>query len=222
MKILFVEDDKDTADLVREGLSSDSFTVEIAEDGQAGAFLARSYEYDAIILDHSLPKKNGLTLCKEIRAGGKSVPIIFLSVTGDTDTKVAALESGADDYMTKPFSISELRARLRAIARRPKDSKLQNILTVGDLTLDTNKMSATRGGLNITLTRKEFMVLEYLVRNSGTILSRSTIMEHVWTADSDPFSNTVESHIRNIRKKLNVGEKPDMIRNVAGRGYIIE
>ena len=121
MKILIVEDDKEIARVVRDGLSSDSHTVEIAEDGNEGGFLARNYEYDLIILDNSLPKKSGLTLCKEIRTGGKPVPIIFLSVNNDTDTKVAALESGADDYMTKPFSMAELRARIKAVARRPKN-----------------------------------------------------------------------------------------------------
>ena len=222
MKILIVEDDKDISRILKDGLSSDSFTVEIAEDGNEGSFLARSYKYDAIILDNSLPKKSGLALCKEIRTAGKSVPIIFLSVTSDTDTKVAALEAGADDYMTKPFSITELRARLKAIARRPEEVKPQDHLVAGVLSLDVNKQVVTRGNKNIALTRKEFAVLEYLIRNSGTVLSRTSIMEHAWTADSDPLSNTVEAHIRNLRKKLNLGGKPNVIINVPGRGYVIE
>ena len=253
MKILIVEDDKEIARVVRDGLSSDSHTVEIAEDGNEGGFLARNYEYDLIILDNSLPKKSGLTLCKEIRTGGKPVPIIFLSVNNDTDTKVAALESGADDYMTKPFSMAELRARIKAVARRPKNMAEQNLLVVGDVILDIDKQKVTRNGQGVDLTRKEFNVLEYLARNAGTVVSRSAIMEHVWTADSDPFSNTVESHIRNVRKKLdivdvvdmvgekdsgknkkkgsssaqssgskNIGKKSYVIRNVPGRGYIID
>lgn len=222
MKILLVEDDQDISRIIREGLSGDSHTVEIAEDGNEGSFLARSYEYDVIILDNSLPKKNGLVLCKEIRTGGKSVPIIFLSVTSDTDTKVAALEAGADDYMTKPFAMSELRARIKAVTRRPKELKQHNIVTVADLVMDPDKQTTTRGKDEIPLTKKEFAMLEYMVRNAGVVLSRASIMEHVWTSDSDPFSNTVEAHIRNIRKKLNVGGKPDLIKNVPGRGYIMK
>ena len=222
MKILFVEDDRDVARIVKEGLSSDAFTVEIAEDGSDGSFFARSYEYDVIILDNSLPKKSGLDLCREIRSHGKSVPIIFLSVNNDASTKVAALESGADDYMTKPFSLSELRARIRALVRRPKEIKQQDILKVANVIMDTNKQTVKRGEQNISLTRKEFKILECLMRNYGTVLSRSTIMEHVWTADSDPLSNTVEAHVRNIRRKLNVGCKPDLINNMPGRGYIID
>lgn len=223
MKILIVEDDKEIVRVVRDGLSSDSHIIEIAEDGNDGAFLARSYEYDLIILDNSLPKKSGLILCKEIRTSGKSVPIIFLSVNSDTETKVAALESGADDYMTKPFSMSELRARIKAVARRPKMVSTYNLLNIGDLALNVDKQIVTRSDKVVALTKKEFNVLEYIVRNAGTIVSRSSIMEHVWTADSDPFSNTVEAHIRNIRRKINIGsKKPDMIRNLPGRGYIIE
>ncbi len=222
MKILLVEDDKSIAQLVRDSLSSDAYTVEVAEDGNEGGFLARSYDFDFIILDNSLPKKSGLTLCKEIRASGKSVPIIFLSVNNDVDTKVAALESGADDYMTKPFSMAELKARIKALSRRPKEMKSQDILRVADLLIDTSKQIVLRGGEEVVLTRKEFRVLEYLLRNIGTVLSRSTIMEHVWTADSDPFSNTVEAHIRNLRKKINIGNKMDLIKNVPGRGYIID
>ncbi len=221
MKILFVEDDKDIALLVHKGLTADGYTVETAEDGQEGGFLARSYDYDLIILDNSLPKKSGLTLCKEIRASGRSVPIIFLSINSETETKVAALESGADDYMTKPFSMSELRARIKAVMRRPKESRKDNNIKVGKLVLDTNKQTATLENKDVPLTRKEFSVLEYLVRNADTIMSRSSIMEHVWTADSDPFSNTVEAHIRNVRKKLSSVSKKEIIINMPGRGYII-
>ncbi len=221
MKILAVEDDKIIADILKSGLTSESHTVEIAEDGHIGSFLSRSYDYDAIILDHTLPKKSGLDLCKEIRASGKTVPIIFLSVTSDADTKVSALESGADDYMTKPFSLVELNARLRALARRPHEIKKQNILTLGDIVLDKDKQTVFRGKTNIKLTRKEFGVLEYMLRHVDILLSRTSIMEHVWTADSDPFSNTVEAHIRNLRRKLNAGKKPNMITNLQGRGYTL-
>lgn len=221
MKYLIVEDDKVLAETVRDWLSANMHTVEIAPDGGEGSFLGKNYDFDAIILDYSLPKKDGLVVCKEIRAAGKLSPILFLSTTTDTDVKVAALENGADDYLTKPFEISELNARLRALTRRPREMK-QPMLTIGDLTLDTDKFTLTRGTRAIHLTRKEFSLIEYLMRNAGTVMSRVSLMEHVWTADSDPFSNTVEAHIRNLRKKLNSKNEENMIKNVPGRGYLLD
>jgi two-component system OmpR family response regulator len=221
MKFLIIEDDKSVAETVREWLTANMHTVEVATDGAEGAFLARSYDYDAIILDYSLPKKDGLVVCNEIRAAGKTSPILFLSATGDTDVKVAALESGADDYLTKPFELSELHARLRALTRRPHELK-QPSICVGDLVLDTDKHTLTRKDRSIQLTRKEFGLIEYLMRNAGSVMSRALLMEHVWTADSDPFSNTVEAHIRNLRKKINAENNENMILNVPGRGYMLD
>ena len=221
MKVLVVEDDIATGELIRDGLSSRSHTADISNDGADGSFMARSYDYDAIVLDYSLPKKDGLTVCKDIRTSGKSVPIIFLSSTDATDMKVKALEHGADDYMTKPFSLNELDARLKAITRRPQNIQ-KNILAVDTVMLDQVGHMVTRDGNPIHLTRKEFNLLEYLMRSQGNIISRTLIIEHVWTADSDPFSNTVESHIRNIRRKLNAGNKPNVIGNILGRGYVID
>jgi two-component system OmpR family response regulator len=221
MKILVVEDDKAVAEMLRVGLVSDAHAVDIAENGNDGSFLGRSYEYDAIILDHALPGKDGIAVCKEIRSRGKTTPIIFLSITGDTETKVSALENGADDYVVKPFSMSELRSRIHAVARRSPTIK-RTELTVNDLTLNPTRHTAQRGSEDIHLTKKEFALLEYMMQNQGVMLSRSILMEHVWTADSDPFSNTVEAHIRNLRKKINVGNKPDLITNIPGHGYIIE
>lgn len=221
MKILVVEDDIDTAEMVREGLAADSHTVEVATDGADGSFLGRGYDYDAIILDYSLPKKNGLTVCGEIRSVGRKTPIIFLSATDDTETKIIALDKGADDYVTKPFSFSELYARVRAIARRPVEIS-RPMYSVDDLTLDCKRQTVTRGKKDIHLTRKEFGLLEYFMRHSGIVLSRALLMEHVWTADSDPFSNTIEAHIRNLRKKINANGKANLIFNIPGRGYVIE
>ncbi len=221
MKILVVEDDPSIAEALRAGLVSEAHAVDVASDGTDGSFLGRSYEYDAVILDHALPGKNGITVCKEIRSTGKMTPIIFLSVTGDADTKVAALENGADDYVVKPFSMAELRARIRAVARRTPVVRSAE-LKVHDLVLDPGRHSATRGSRHIHLTKKEFALLEYMMRNQGVVLSRSILMEHVWTADNDPFSNTVEAHMRNLRKKLNAGNKRDLISNMPGHGYIMD
>ncbi|MEK7501783.1 MAG: response regulator transcription factor [Patescibacteria group bacterium] len=221
MKILVVEDDRAVADMVKNGLASDSYTVEIAKDGAEGSFLARSYEYDAIILDYSLPKKDGLIVCEEIRRAGRVTPIIFLSATSDIPVKVSAFEKGADDYMTKPFSIEELKARIKTVARRPAQVK-KLPLQVADLMLDPIKQTAKRGKKNIRLTRKEWNLLEYMTQNAGTVLSRAMLLEHVWTADSDPLSNTVEAHIRNVRKKIAIRGRPELIANVQGRGYVID
>ncbi len=221
MKILIVEDDPSVSETLRGGLTAESHTVDTADNGNEGSFLGRSYDYDAIIMDQALPGKNGMTVCREIRSSGKATPIIFLSITGDTEAKVAALESGADDYMTKPFSISELRSRIRAVARRAPTVR-QSELRVHDLVLDPSRHLAKRGGKDIRLTNKEFALLEYMMRNQGLLLSRAVIMEHVWTADSDPFSNTVEAHMRNLRKKINTGNKRDLIVNMPGHGYIME
>jgi len=221
MKILVVEDDTNTAEMVKNSLTACSHTVDVSHDGADGSFLARSYDYDAVILDYALPKKDGLAVCPEVRAAGKTTPIIFLSVTDDPGMKVAALKQGADDYVTKPFSLDELRARLDAVARRSPEIK-SSVLAVADLALDPDLNAVRRGKRQIHLTRKEFHMLQYLMRNAGVVLSRAQLMEHVWTADGNPFSNTVEAHIRNLRKKLNAGRAPNLIANVPGRGYVID
>lgn len=221
MKIIIIEDDPHISEYLSESLMDEGYVVDVVADGAKGSYEARTNTYDLIILDYSLPTKDGLTVCGEIRAYGSTVPIIFLSVTGDSKIKIAALEKGADDYVTKPFSFDELKARIRAISRRPK--KIENsTITIGELSINMERQCAFREGLPVYLTRKEYNLLEYLMRNQGVILSRSMIMEHVWNAESDPFSNTVEAHILNLRKKVNVGNKRELIRNVPGRGYIIE
>lgn len=221
MKVLIVEDDKHLAETIKSNLVSENYVVEIAEDGADGSFLGRTFNYDAIILDNSLPKKDGLTVCKEVRSSGKNTPIVFLTIDGDMETKAEAFSSGADDYILKPFSLQELSFRLKAVTRRP--NKINNtLLKIHDLEMDTDKNFVMRGNKRLHMTRKEFGLLEFFMKNVGTILSRSLLMEHVWTADSNPFSNTVEAHIRNLRKKLNSGKRPNLIANVPGRGYVLD
>ncbi len=221
MKVLIVEDDHEVADMVKRSLIAHDNTVEVADNGTEASFLARSYDYDAIVLDNALPKKNGLTVCKEVRAAGRTTPILFLSVEGDMETKISAFEKGADDYITKPFSVEELYARIKAVVRRPIRVR-PSILKVADLELDTQRHTVKRGRVKISPTHKEFNLLEYFMKNVGIILSRSQLMEHVWTADSNPFSNTVEAHIRNLRKKIRTGNKANLIANIPGRGYVID
>ena len=219
MKILFVDDDSDLREIMKENLEAESYTVDVAPDGKKGSYMARTNHYDLVILDYSMPEKNGAVVVQEIRGAGLATPIMLLSVIDDVEKKVAVLQNGADDYMEKPFTYAELSARMRAILRRPAEIR-QDIMTVGGITLDLNKHTATLDEIQLYLTRKEFNLLQYLVRNKGLILSRSMIMEHVWHADSDPFSNTIEAHITNLRKKLHQGNR-EYIRNVPGRGYMI-
>ena len=221
MKVLLVEDDMPLAETIRTNLSSENHVVEIAENGADGSFLARSFDYDAIVLDNSLPKKDGLTVCKEVRQSGKTTPIIFLTIDDTLETKMSAFDLGADDFMQKPFSLRELSMRLKAVSRRPNLIK-STCLKVHDLELDTEKHIVKRDGKRIHVTRKEFSLLEFFLKNVGVVLSRALIMEHVWTADSNPFSNTVEAHIRNLRIKINMGKKVNLIVNIPGRGYVID
>jgi DNA-binding response OmpR family regulator len=220
MKILLVEDDPDIADFIKEGFKSEGFAADIAADGKQGSYMARLNPYDVIVLDYSLPGKNGIEVCQEIRSSGSSVPIIFLSVIDDTQKKIEALGKGADDYITKPFSFEELMARVKALLRRPNKIK-ESIIKIGDLSIDINKKVIFKEDTPINLTRKEYNLLEYLMRNQGMVVSRSMILEHVWNAEVDPFSNTVEAHILNLRKKIGNEGKKDLIKNIPGRGYLI-
>lgn len=221
MKILLVEDDPSLVELTKNSLIAAGHTVDVATDGGEGSFLGKSYDYDVIVLDYSLPKKDGLAVCRDIRDAGKVTPIIFCSVIDDLTTKIAAFDTGADDYVVKPITMAELQARLRALHRRPALAEESETLTLSGITLDPNTGTVTYGATTIQLTRKEFGVLEFLMRHKGTVVSRTLILEHVWSADSDSLSNTVETHIRNIRRKLSAAGAPDLISNSAGRGYMI-
>lgn len=183
--------------------------------------MARINQYDLILIDINLPKKNGLQVIRELREKQKETYIIVVSAHISVDEKVLAFKYGADDYITKPFSYDELKARIQAILRRP--SKMEpDILTLSNLSLDRNKKKAQRGNKVIYLTRKEFALLEYLLLNRGNVVSRSMIMEHVWNSESDPFSNTIEAHILNLRKKIELPRMDKLIHNVPGRGYKID
>ena len=221
MRILLVEDSKEIINFLKPSLEAELFAVDVAEDGEKGSFLGRTNDYDLIILDIILPKKGGLEVCREIREKGKTAPIIVLSVKTETVTKIELLNAGADDYLIKPFSLEELLARIRALLRRPKQIE-GDILELDDLTLDTKRCTVKRGKREAHLTRKEFMLLEYLLRNKGIVLSRGMIMEHVWDMNVDPFSNTIESHILSLRHKIDFSGKKKLIHTVSGRGYKLD
>lgn len=222
MRILIVEDDKNIANLLKTNIRAECFTVDVAHDGEKGEFMALTNEYDLVLLDNMLPKKNGMEICQGIRKK-KNTPIIILSVQSEVFDKVELLNAGADDYIAKPFSFDELMARIKAVLRRP--SKIEKeILKIGDIQIDLKNQTAERNKKEIYLTRKEFMLLALLAKNKGTIVSRGMIMEHVWNIDADPFSNTIETHIGTLRKKLrpNQRSKKQFIVTVPGRGYKIE
>jgi len=221
MKILVVEDEKEIRNFLRRSLEAECFVVDAAEDGERGSFMARTNDYDVVVLDNIMPKKNGLKVCEEIRADGKNTPILVLSVKSEVTSKVDLLNAGADDYLTKPFSLDELMARVKALLRRPKQLK-QEILTMDNLMLDVNKHTVTRGKKEIYLTRKEFTLLKYFLMNPGTPLSRSMIMEHVWDMSADPFSNTIEAHVASLRRKIDDRGEIRLIHTLPGRGYKME
>lgn len=218
MRVLVVEDEKSISDFLKSSLEREHFAVDTASDGERGAYLAKTNEYDVIILDNVTPKKHGSAVCADIRAAGKTTPIISLSVQSDLTTKLALLNAGVDDYMTKPFALSELLARIRALLRRPHEIQGER-LCLDDLTIDTRERTVTRGGTTIPLTRKEFMLLEYLVRNKNVAVPRSLLMEHVWDMHLDPFSNTIEAHIFSLRKKIESKGKQKLIHTISGTGY---
>ncbi|MDD5726063.1 MAG: response regulator transcription factor [Patescibacteria group bacterium] len=221
MNLLIVEDEKEIIDFLRLSLEEEGFVVDTAEDGEIGSYKARTNKYDLILLDNNLPQKDGRQICFEIRSRGDEVPIIMLSVQSEIDSKVDLLNIGVDDYVTKPFSFEELLARIKALLRRPQKME-HRILKIDDLVLDTDSHSAQRGSKKVHLALKEFVLLEYLMRNQGQVLSRSTILEHVWDMNADPFTNTIETHILNLRRKIECNNKRKLIHTVSGVGYKIE
>lgn len=220
MKILLVEDDESISKVLKNGLETELFAVDVATDGEEGSSMARSNDYDLIILDVTLPKRSGQEVLADIRNKGKTVPVLILSIESETDLKVKLLDGGADDYLNKPFSFKELMARIRALLRRPKKIESE-VLAVDDLKLNTKTHAVTRNGRDIHLTRKEFMLLELLMKNHGDVISRGMINEHVWDNEADPFSKTIESHILSLRRKINLNGKKRLIETLSGRGYKI-
>jgi len=220
MKVLVVEDEHRIAASIKTGLEQEHYIVDVAYDGVQGFDLASSDEYDLIILDLMLPKMDGLTVCQQLRTDNIHTPILILTAKSQTDDKVIGLDTGADDYLTKPFSFEELLARCRALARRPKNSITTN-LTVDNLSLDPINYAVTRQNKSINLSSKEFALLEYMIRHLGQILTKEQITSHVWNYDSDILPNTVEVYIRHLRQKIDLPFKNEkqLIKTIRGFGY---
>lgn len=220
MRILVVEDEARVAGFICKGLSELSYIVDAAGSGAQALDLARSSPYDLIILDIMLPDVNGFAVCRELRRSSLDVPILMLSARGVVEDRVRGLNTGADDYLTKPFAFSELTARVQALLRRQKPSELLQ-LVVGDLTLDPVKRIVRRKSRRIDLTQKEFALLEYLMRNADHVLTRTMIAEHVWNFAWDRLTNVIDVYVKHLRRKLEEGGEPRLIHAVRGAGYVL-
>ncbi|HBC72984.1 MAG: Two component transcriptional regulator, winged helix family [Candidatus Amesbacteria bacterium GW2011_GWB1_47_19] len=222
MRLLVVEDEHRIANAIKKGLQQERYAVDVAYTGPEGYDLAVTEDYDLLILDLMLPGMDGLTLCRKLRDGHRHTPVLILTAKSQIRDKVTGLDTGADDYLTKPFSFSELLARIRALTRRPPVTSAP-VLTAGDIKLDTTQFSLSRAGKNISLTQKEFSLLEYLLINTGKILTKDQIISHVWDYDADILPNTVEVYIRNLRNKIDhpFPKLPPRIHTVRGFGYKI-
>jgi DNA-binding response OmpR family regulator len=218
MRLLVVEDDRRLADVLRRGLEEEGHTVDLCHDGDEAAHLLESAAYDGLVLDIMLPGQNGLDICRELRARGDATPILMLTARDTVDDTVAGLEAGADDYLRKPFAFRELRARLQSITRRASGPALP-YLEVGDLVLDIDNREVRRGGRRVLLTNREYQLLSYLMHNSGRVLTRTMIEDHVWGYSYDGLSNSVDVHIKRLRRKLDLPGKPSVIQTVRGAGY---
>lgn len=220
MRLLLVEDDVRIAGFVAKGLRENSYAVDVASDGEDGLYQAEINEYDLVILDVNIPKKDGFEVCRELRTSGSRVPILMLTARDAVDDRINGLDIGADDYLTKPFEFRELLARLRALLRRHSDIRSPRIL-IADLEIDTVSQSVVRAGARIELTGKEYALLEYLAVNKGKVVGRDEISSHVWDDSFDAFSNLIEVYIKRLRTKMDDGYPIQLIRTRRGAGYIL-
>jgi two-component system OmpR family response regulator len=222
MRLLLVEDDVKTASFVLKGLKENGYAVDHIVDGEGGLHMALSEPYDAAIIDVMLPKLDGLELIRELRRKKNKLPVIILSARGSTDDRVKGLETGSDDYLTKPFAFSELLARVQALLRRAAGASEPASLIVGDLSMNLLSRQVTRGNLHLDLQPREFALLEYLMRNAGRVVSKTMIMEHVWDYNFDPHTNVVEACMCRLRDKVDKGPKTTrLIHTIRGFGYVI-
>lgn len=222
MRILLVEDDQETADYILRGLNEEGHTTVLATDGKAGLVAAAGEKWHLLIVDRMLPKLDGLNMVCLLRSAGIAVPVLFLSTLGGIDDRVAGLNAGGDDYLTKPFAFSELVARVAALGRRQRTDRPEpTLLKVADIEIDLKAHVARRSGRIVNLQPREFRLLAYLMRHAGQVITRTMLLEQVWRVHFDPNTNVVESHVSRLRSKLAQEGKPDLIHTVRGAGYCI-
>jgi two-component system, OmpR family, copper resistance phosphate regulon response regulator CusR len=219
MRVLLVEDEPSAAHVLAKGLREQAYAVDVAGDGEAALFQAATTDYDAVILDVMLPLKDGFAVCRTIRESGCAVPILMVTARDAVEARIEGLDCGADDYLIKPFDFGELLARLRALIRRGGQPLLPERLSVGSLTLDTRGRRVQLRRQDVSLTAKEYALLEYLVRRAGDVVSRSDIAEHVWDEHYDPMSNVVDVYVQRLRRKLDRSGAESIIRTRRGEGY---
>ena len=224
MRILVIEDDQEVASYISKGMKEAGHTIDTADNGKNGLFLATTEDYDAMIVDRMLPELDGLTIIKTIRGAGNNTPALILSALGEVDDRVKGLRSGGDDYLVKPFAFAELLARIEVLSRRQDNATTthETVLNAGDLELNLLSRKVARGGQNIDLQSREFQLLEYMLRNKGQVVTRTMLLEHVWDYHFDPQTNVIDVHISRLRSKIDKDFNTKIIRTVRGAGYIIE
>ena len=220
MRILFAEDERDLNDIITKKLASQGYSVDSVYDGEEAMDILSYTDYDAVILDIMMPKADGFAVLRALRSKGKNTPVLFLTARDSVQDRVAGLDSGANDYLVKPFSVEELLARIRAMTRTAFGVS-DSLLSVGDLTMDTAAKVVKRGGKEIPLSAKEYALLEYLMHNAGIVLSREKIENHIWNFDYEGGTNVVDVYIRYLRKKIDEGYDKKLIHTVRGRGYVL-
>jgi two-component system copper resistance phosphate regulon response regulator CusR len=219
LRVLLVEDEPQILRVISKGLRENAYAVDVAADGAGALYLAEINDYDLIILDVMLPVVDGFEVCRTLRERGKETPVLMLTARGTVEDRIEGLDSGADDYLTKPFSFRELLARMRALLRRNKVIHLDRY-TISDLVIDTRSQSVVRSGNPISLTTKEYALLEFLARNAGRVVGRAEIAQHVWDENFDPFSNVIEVHMNRLRRKIEING-PALIQTRRGAGYVL-
>ena len=221
MRILIVEDEKKVASFIKKGLTEEGYAVDLASDGETGLEMGLDGVHDLIVLDINLPGRDGLSVLREIRKKKVTIPVLLLTVRTAIEDKVIGLDTGADDYLTKPFAFQELLARVRALLRRQTDAEAP-LLKIADLTLDPARRLVFRGVEKIELTTKEFALLDYFMRNPDRVLTRTMIADHVWDYDFDPMTNVIDVYVNYLRKKIESGRDPKLIHTVRGVGYVMK
>jgi two-component system OmpR family response regulator len=221
MRLLVIEDDREAADYLRKALRESGHVADLARDGEEGLSAALDGDYDVLVVDRMLPKRDGLSLVSELRARGKETPVLILSALGQVDDRVTGLRAGGDDYLAKPYAFSELLARVEALARRRAPQSGETLYRVGDLELDRLAHRVARSGREIPLQPREFRLLEYLMRHAGQVVTRTMLLENVWDYHFDPQTNVIDVHVSRLRAKIDKGFDRQLLHTVRGAGYMI-